>query len=79
MIDEYVAIDNQARRGEILAELMDFTAANLAFVPLFSNATWYQYNRTRILGWPTEDDPFVQPVFYNPGTKLLVFERLYSK
>lgn len=79
LIDEYVAIDDQARRDGILAELMEFTATNLAFVPLFSNATWYQYNRTRIEGWPTEDDPFVQPVFYNPGTKLLVFERLYSK
>lgn len=79
LIDEYVAIDDRARRDQILAELMEFTASNLAFVPLFSNPTWYQYNRTRIDGWPTEQDPFVQPVFYNAGTKLLVFERLYSK
>ena len=79
LIDEYVATDDEGRRKQILSELMEFTAENLAFVPLFSNPTWYQYNRTRIDGWPTEQDPYVQPVFYNPGTKLLVFERLYAK
>ena len=79
LIDEYVATDDEGRRKQILSELMEFTAENLAFIPLFSNPTWYQYNRTRIDGWPTEQDPYVQPVFYNPGTKLLVFERLYAK
>lgn len=79
LIDEYVATDDEGRRKQILSELMEFTAENLAFVPLFSNPTWYQYNRTRIDGWPTEQDPYVHPVFYNPGTKLLVFERLYAK
>jgi peptide/nickel transport system substrate-binding protein len=79
LIDEYVATDDERRRKQILSELMEFTAENLAFVPLFSNPTWYQYNRTRIDGWPTEQDPYVQPVFYNPGTKLLVFERLFAK
>lgn len=79
LIDEYVATDDEGRRKQILSELMEFTAENLAFVPLFSNPTWYQYNRARIDGWPTEQDPYVQPVFYNPGTKLLVFERLYAK
>jgi peptide/nickel transport system substrate-binding protein len=79
LIDEYVATDDEGLRKQILSELMEFTAENLAFVPLFSNPTWYQYNRTRIDGWPTEQDPYVQPVFYNAGTKLLVFERLYAK
>ena len=79
LIDEYVAIDDQVRRGEILKELMEFTAERLPFIPLFSNPTWYQFNRSRIEGWPSEQDPYVQPVFYNAGTKLLIFERLFSK
>jgi len=79
LIDEYSATSDEARRKAILAELMVFTSENLAFVPLFSNPTWYQYNSTRIAGWPTEENAFVQPVFYNGGNKLLVFEQLYAK
>jgi len=79
IIDEYSATSDKVRRKEILAELMTFTSENLAFVPLFSNPTWYQYNSTRIAGWPTEDNAFVQPVFYTGGNKLLVFEQLYAK
>jgi len=79
LIEEYVSINKPTRRSEILADLMEFTAINLPFVPLFSNPTWYQFNRTRIDGWPTERNNVVQPVFYNGGNKLLVFEQLFAK
>jgi peptide/nickel transport system substrate-binding protein len=79
LIDEYTATSDADRRKAILAELMDFTGENLAFIPLFSNPTWYQYNATRIGGWPTADNPFVQPVFYDASRKLITFEQLYAK
>ena len=79
LVDEYGQTVDAARRGEILATLMEYTAEELPFVPLFSNPTWYQYNATRVGGWPTADNPTVQPVFYSTGRKLLVFEGLYAK
>lgn len=79
LIDEYGQTDDAARRGEILASLMEYTAEELPFVPLFSNPTWYQYNATRVGGWPNAENPTVQPVFYSTGRKLLVFEGLYAK
>ena len=79
LVDEYGQTVDAARRGEILATLMEYTAEELPFVPLFSNPTWYQYNATRVGGWPTADNPSVQPVFYSTGRKLLVFEGLYAK
>lgn len=79
LIDEYGQTTDAARRGEILATLMEYTGENLPFVPLFSNPTWYQYNATRIGGWPTADNPIVQPVFYSNGRKLITFEGLYQK
>jgi peptide/nickel transport system substrate-binding protein len=78
LIDEYGQTDDAARREEILAELMTYTGEEMPFVPLFSNPTWYQYNSTRIGGWPTADNPTVQPVFYSIGRKLIVFEGLYQ-
>ena len=79
LVDEYGQTVDAARRDEILATLMEYTAEELPFVPLFSNPTWYQYNATRVGGWPTADNPTVQPVFYSTGRKLLVFEGLYAK
>ena len=79
LTDEYGQTTDAARRAEILATLMEYTAEELPFVPLFSNPTWYQYNATRVGGWPTADNATVQPVFYSTGRKLLVFEGLYAK
>jgi peptide/nickel transport system substrate-binding protein len=79
IIDEYSATSDLSRRQEILAELMTFTGENLPFIALFSNPTWYQYNATRIGGWPTAENAYVQPVFYDASRKLITFEQLYAK
>ena len=79
LIDEYGQTTSKKRRKAILAELMEFTAENLPFVPVFSNPTWFQYNSSRIGGWPTADNSFVQPVFYDHSRKLILFENLYLK
>ncbi len=79
LIDEYGQTTDAARRAEILTELMTYTGETMAFVPLFSNPTWYQYNSERIGGWPTAENPTVQPVFYSIGRKLIMFEDLYQK
>lgn len=79
LIDEYGRIDDEQRRKDILDELMTFTAENLPFIQIMSNATWFQYNTTRVTGFPTEDNPYVHPVFYNGGSKLLIFEKLHAK
>ncbi len=79
LVDEYGRIDDEKRRREILDELMIFTAENLPFIEVMSNATWFQYNTTRVDGFPTAENPYVRPVFYATGTKLKVFENLYAK
>lgn len=79
LIDEYGQTTDETRRAEILETLMRHSGDTLAFVPLFNQATWFQYNATRIGGWPTAEDAYVQPSFYTNGRKLAVFERLYQK
>ncbi|MFN3278093.1 MAG: ABC transporter substrate-binding protein [Paracoccus hibiscisoli] len=79
LIYDYGQTTDEAARRAILDRLMTFTCENMSFIPLFSNPTWYQYNTSRIGGWPTAEDGDVQPVFYSIGRKLIVFERLYQK
>lgn len=79
LVDEYMQINDQKRRREILEELMVFTAENLPFVAVMSNPVWFQYNTTRVAGFPTEDNAYINPNFYNAGTRLTVIENLYKK
>ena len=75
-IDQYSQTQDPGKRKTILNKLMTFTAENLPFTPLWSNPTWFQYNSTRIVGWPSESNPYVNPWFYDGGSKLLLFSQL---
>jgi peptide/nickel transport system substrate-binding protein len=79
IIDEYQSITDRSRRFQILKELQTFAAENMAFVPVFSNPTWFQYNTLRVGGFPTAENPYVQPVFYDNARKIIVLENLYGK
>jgi peptide/nickel transport system substrate-binding protein len=78
-IDEYGQTDDEQRKQEILKELQKFTAENLPFISLFSNPTWFQFNSTRVEGWPTAENPYVHPVWYDAGKRNILFNQLYSK
>ncbi|GGX55811.1 ABC transporter substrate-binding protein [Saccharospirillum salsuginis] len=79
LIDDFGSLTSEQAKQETLEELQTFTAENLPFIPLFSNATWFQYSTSRIEGWPSEEDPYVHPVFYTVGKKTLIFNNLYQK
>ena len=79
LIDNFGTLTSEEDKNETLEELQRFTAENMPFVPVFSNPTWFQYSTSRVEGWPTEDNPYVHPVFYTVGKKTLVFNNLYKK
>ncbi len=79
LIDNYAKTTNPQTRKNILTELMTFTGENLPFVSLWSNPTWYQYNTKHIQGWPTADNPYVQPWFFNQTAKLLMLTTVHKR
>ncbi|KHT65613.1 peptide ABC transporter substrate-binding protein [Photobacterium gaetbulicola] len=79
LIDSFGKTNEPAQQKEILDELQVFTAENLPFIPLFSNPTWFQYNSSKIAGWPSEDNPYVQPVWYDGGKRVLILNNLHLK
>jgi len=82
-IDKLIAdfgLTNDAQKQQvILDELQEFTAENLPFIPLFSNPTWYQYSTAKFVGWPSEENPYVQPIWYNGGTRNLILNNIHLK
>ena len=79
LINSFGLTKDPVKQQAILDELQEFTAANLPFIPLFSNPTWYQYNTSKFVGWPSEANPYVRPVWYDGGTRNLILNNLHLK
>ena len=79
LIDSFGATADTKKQKAILSELQEFTAENMPFIPLYSNPTWFQYNTTKIVGWPSEDNPYVQPVWYDGGKRVIILNQLHLK
>jgi peptide/nickel transport system substrate-binding protein len=79
LIKSFGLTNDVNKQQDILNQLQEFAAANLPFIPLFSNATWFQYSTAKFVGWPTEKDPYVQPSFYDAGNRNLIINNLHLK
>ncbi|MFT5807233.1 MAG: peptide/nickel transport system substrate-binding protein [Moritella dasanensis] len=79
LINSFGLTNDAKKQQAILDELQEFTAENLPFIPLFSNATWFQYSTAKFIGWPNEKNPYVQPVFYSSGNRNLIINNLHLK
>lgn len=79
LINSFGLTNDKAKQQAILDELQVFTAENLPFIPLFSNATWFQYSTKKFVGWPSKENPYVQPVWYDGGKRNLIINNLHLK
>ncbi|MFT6986256.1 MAG: peptide/nickel transport system substrate-binding protein [Psychromonas sp.] len=79
LINSFGLTNNLEKQQAILDELQEFTAEKMPFIPLFSNATWFQYSTAKLVGWPTKENPYVQPVWYDGGKRNLIINNLHLK
>ncbi|QFT39771.1 MULTISPECIES: ABC transporter substrate-binding protein [unclassified Vibrio] len=79
LIDSFGGIGDEAEQAKIISQLQEYTAKNLPFIPLFSNATWFQYSTKNVVGWPSASNPYVQPVWYDGGKRVIILNKLHLK
>ncbi|MEH6453324.1 MAG: ABC transporter substrate-binding protein, partial [Psychromonas sp.] len=79
LIVKFGTISDLDEQNKIITELQDYTASNVPFIPLFSNATWFQYNTTEIVGWPDADNPYIHPNYYQADKKVKILDHLHLK
>ena len=79
LIDSFGLTNDAKKQQVILDKLQEFTAKNLPFIPLFSNATWFQYSTAKFVGWPSKKNPYVQPSFYDGGNRNLIINNIHLK
>lgn len=79
LINSFGLTNDPKEQQKILIELQKFTAEKLPFIPLFSNPTWFQYSTKKFVGWPSAENPYVQPSFYDGGNRNLIINHLHLK
>ena len=79
LLDEFTRERDLEQQKKIISRMQEFVASNLMVIPIFSNATWYQYSTRRFLGWPTVENPYVNPSFYDAGSRAFLINHLYAK
>ncbi len=79
LIDSFGRIGDAEGQSKVLSSLQEFTAEKMPFIPLFSNPTWFQYSTSKIVGWPSENNPYVQPVWYDAGKRVIILNNLHLK
>ncbi len=79
LIDSFGKIGDVEKQEAIISELQEYTAKTMPFIPLFSNPTWFQYSTKNIVGWPSAEDPYVQPVWYDGGKRVIILNNLHLK
>lgn len=55
----------------IVIELQRAMIEKVPFVPIWYGARWFEYNTSRVEGWPTEDDPYA-----GASDNTIIFKRL---
>lgn len=79
LVESYSKTTDEAERRAIIDQMQEAVAQNLMIIPLFSNPAWYQYSTKNFIGWPTEEDPYIFPKFYEPGARVILINHLYQR
>ena len=79
LLGEFTRTNDEIRQRQIINQMQEFVAENLMIIPIFSNPLWYQYNTSRFQGWPTAENPFINPSFYEAGSRVVLINNLHLK
>lgn len=71
LIDELRNATTPEEQKPIVIELQNAMIEKVPFVPIWYGARWFQYNTTRVDGWPTADDPYAAA-----SDNAIIFKRL---
>lgn len=79
LLDSYTKTGDKVEQKKIIDQLQEIFAANLPIIPIFSNPTWYQYSTKRFVGWPTAENPYINPNFYDVGDRVIMIKNIHKK
>jgi peptide/nickel transport system substrate-binding protein len=63
LFNDYSAA-SASQQVQIIRQIEKVIATQIPFIPVTEGVDWYQYDTTKITGWPTPSDPYAQPSPY---------------
>jgi peptide/nickel transport system substrate-binding protein len=68
---------SKAQQVQIIHQVQKMMVDDIPFIPTTEGVDWYQYDTTKIGGWPTQSDPYAQPSPYSFPDNGQVLTHLY--
>ncbi len=56
---------SKAQQVQIIHQIQQLMVSQIPFIPTTEGVDWYQYDTTKIGGWPTQSNPYAQPSPYS--------------
>jgi peptide/nickel transport system substrate-binding protein len=68
---------SRAQQVQIIHRIQKVMVDDIPFIPTTEGVDWYQYDTSKIGGWPTQSNPYAQPSPYSFPDNGQVVARLY--
>ncbi|MCL2417978.1 MAG: ABC transporter substrate-binding protein [Conexibacteraceae bacterium] len=68
---------NAAGQKHIIDQVQKLMVSDIPFIPVTEGVDWFQYDTTKVGGWPTASDPYAQPSPYSSPDNGQVVAHLY--
>jgi peptide/nickel transport system substrate-binding protein len=69
---EFASTNDPATQQDALNKLQQIVATDAPVIPLLYGAAWDEYSTKKFTGWPTKDDPYIDPVANTPWDEYTV-------
>jgi peptide/nickel transport system substrate-binding protein len=63
---EFANTNDQATQKDAMTKLQQIVATDAPVIPLLYGAAWDEYSTTKFTGWPTQDNPYIDPTPNSP-------------
>jgi peptide/nickel transport system substrate-binding protein len=64
LFNQYTAAST-SQQHQIMQQIQKIMVDQIPFIPTTEGVDWYQYDTSKIGGWPTESNPYAQPSPYS--------------
>jgi peptide/nickel transport system substrate-binding protein len=76
LFNQYAAA-SQSQQVQIIHQIQKIMVDDIPFIPTTEGVDWYQYDTTKVGGWPTQSNPYAQPSPYSFPDNGQVVTHLY--
>lgn len=73
---DFAATTDEQEQKEAIFKLQKIAAEEIPSIALVQGPVWYEYNTSKYTGWPTEDDPYVDPAPHDWPAPSIVLKHL---